>query len=1123
MLSPRVMSKYQSTPANEMPFDFPSVGGGSTDEIMPQGKLAKSNSGTALASQSRRQRLLTNKGSSGDGSSTLALSPGGSVLDRVSMFEAHNKKITISSPTRKAPGSPGAKVAAAVISPERQSDDMKLKLKVEKSITTPTFEEKHNNDTYQSSSKAPSTPTRKSSLSVNVKELKHDSTEKISNSNPLARYSPAGRRSQAVVPENKLISPSEKASVSPFRPPVKYDMTDNKDAASSSSTPSCVKTDISTSSSVVSATSSAGKLERRRKMQQAKMHAANSRANLSLQKSSSSNTPSRSAQKSEVAKKMSLDPLDREGLAKESRNEIALDADLGISLTASPNRQRKMKLAGDLMKKVRKNKGNNKSDDMSAPSQSSKRKVKSTSAFKAGTKSSPMAKAERNKKWEQLNFPDVDLGNKRSSPADEDETPCKSNSNYIVSPSSLPGKRDRSRLNMKEADLSSPFKEYGSDNGFTSTSTPVNDIDAIQSKGQQLESQFDESRDPQKTRRPTSNHKKGLPKTDHYDGNTQSQSSPGQPFSNVGYSSTAQTQHFFAPIVVDGAPNFNFHDEDDETQFNSVSMQDYDKGKSKDSVFDRSPMQNHHSPSASSKGTQDVSSYWFTGTGSPTKVLTDDGRGNGPTFNQMINQPSTFQNAHGIDPNRDDDAESYTGDSIANGSWTGRMRAMKKFEGVKASEAPVDMRMDKRLYRSGSKQNMSTLENSEDYISVANRSLSRISIQQKMACHDAKNGMDEIRNFATEDPKSVGIGLGVAGALCGAIFLGPVGIVLGAASAGVGYKVMQMPEDQRSEVKDSANTAINKLHDSAVAANETIQNSCASACGSDAQGANGDIPTNIGGINPASGTNPFGAPETVTVINNRKKGRSPKQDTKKRGMPLNISNLNPNPHDLVAISISEQPAPNKIRRLTPACCRMGRITPVGQIHSLDPALHPRAWLDVMANAWTSREEKNEAMEEILLLAKHRNHARMLLDEGILDSLMYIIRAFFLDYANTQRQTQSDLPVETYAADLNFLHAKLASNCCVALGKAHCAVAHSQGEEMISATVHVSVPLTKQVAQMLYEVPHHTAVKTNGEGVGGENQEVFKLTTEMSPNQAEALATSVTSLSAGKVELALEEI
>ena len=67
------------------------------------------------------------------------------------------------------------------------------------------------------------------------------------------------------------------------------------------------------------------------------------------------------------------------------------------------------------------------------------------------------------------------------------------------------------------------------------------------------------------------------------------------------------------------------------------------------------------------------------------------------------------------------------------------------------------------------------------------------------------------------------------------------------------------------------------------------------------------------------------------------------------------------------------------RRLVPACCRMERICPLNQIHSLDPSLHPRAWLDVMTSAWTSREEKNEAMEEILILTKDKGHSRMLLE------------------------------------------------------------------------------------------------------------------------------------------------
>lgn len=50
---------------------------------------------------------------------------------------------------------------------------------------------------------------------------------------------------------------------------------------------------------------------------------------------------------------------------------------------------------------------------------------------------------------------------------------------------------------------------------------------------------------------------------------------------------------------------------------------------------------------------------------------------------------------------------------------------------------------------------------------------------------------------------------------------------------------------------------------------------------------------------------------------------------------------------------------------------VARIVPLDQIHSLEPSLQPRAWLDVMASANTTREEKNEGMEEILILAKDK--------------------------------------------------------------------------------------------------------------------------------------------------------
>ena len=62
------------------------------------------------------------------------------------------------------------------------------------------------------------------------------------------------------------------------------------------------------------------------------------------------------------------------------------------------------------------------------------------------------------------------------------------------------------------------------------------------------------------------------------------------------------------------------------------------------------------------------------------------------------------------------------------------------------------------------------------------------------------------------------------------------------------------------------------------------------------------------------------------------------------------------------------------------CCLRPQhhIIPVHQIHSLDPSLQPKAWLDVMSNQFTSSDEKNEAMEEILILVKDLNHSRMFL-------------------------------------------------------------------------------------------------------------------------------------------------
>jgi hypothetical protein len=140
----------------------------------------------------------------------------------------------------------------------------------------------------------------------------------------------------------------------------------------------------------------------------------------------------------------------------------------------------------------------------------------------------------------------------------------------------------------------------------------------------------------------------------------------------------------------------------------------------------------------------------------------------------------------------------------------------------------------------------------------------------------------------------------------------------------------------------------------------------------------------------------------------------------------------------------------------------------------------------------------------------------MMQEGILDSLMYILRAFFQSY--TEKLSQSGkhiIPLEKYMGDPNFFHSKLAANCCVALAKAH----HAGTTEFVDSPYNggLTLPLSRQVAQLLCDMPHHMAVKVPG-AAEGEKKEVFKLTTEMTIQIAEDLAASITALTAGKIEV-----
>ena len=183
-----------------------------------------------------------------------------------------------------------------------------------------------------------------------------------------------------------------------------------------------------------------------------------------------------------------------------------------------------------------------------------------------------------------------------------------------------------------------------------------------------------------------------------------------------------------------------------------------------------------------------------------------------------------------------------------------------------------------------------------------------------------------------------------------------------------------------------------------------------------------------------------------------------------------------------------------------------RIVPVGQIHGLDPGAQPRAWVDVMASAITSEDEKNEAMEEILILAKDKRRARKFLDEGILDSIMWILSRYFDKLNNKGKDTNWANPVITVG---EIKSARLAANCCVTLGKSHCAAIHTEGDLLLmSLYERGTVPEERQVAQMLHEVPHHARVtKAADPTIVDPLKEVFALK-QMTLPQAEELAGTI---------------
>lgn len=159
---------------------------------------------------------------------------------------------------------------------------------------------------------------------------------------------------------------------------------------------------------------------------------------------------------------------------------------------------------------------------------------------------------------------------------------------------------------------------------------------------------------------------------------------------------------------------------------------------------------------------------------------------------------------------------------------------------------------------------------------------------------------------------------------------------------------------------------------------------------------------------------------------------------------------------------------------------------------------------MLASVAASYDEKMEAMEEILILAKDKSRARLFVEEGILDSIMWTL--------TKHMETSNPEPDEVRAA-------KLAAGVCLRLGKAYCAAMHTDGDLMLmSLYERGSVPEERQLAQMLAEVPFHVrVVNTSGANqTGGSDDGVptFALT-QMTLQQAEEFAKLVKQLADGQ--------
>jgi hypothetical protein len=401
----------------------------------------------------------------------------------------------------------------------------------------------------------------------------------------------------------------------------------------------------------------------------------------------------------------------------------------------------------------------------------------------------------------------------------------------------------------------------------------------------------------------------------------------------------------------------------------------------------------------------------------------------------------------------------------------------------------------------------------------------------------------------------------VGAATLGCILIGPVGLLLGAAAVGIGVGVMQIPEEQRSNMAEKATEAMSKVQEQVLNASEVLSTSCATTykdsgiadhipaemskfCAvseDDVDPVNTIAPdiksqdseaVRLDQVTGTCGGGVVGSSDLPKLKNHdARKPASPSQSRSMRSKKVACLR-----HGMSCSSsvLSVSGFRTDHFKLFAARCVIVRIVPVYQIHGLDPSSQPRAWLDVLASADTSNDEKTEAMEEILILAKDKQRARIFLEvglsvflifcrvtaylrfpdpnvrsqEGILDSIMWMLSRYFekLNKKQTDQWANPEITIEEKNA------ATLAATCCVTLGKAHCAAIHTEGDLLLmSMYERGTVPEERQLAQMLYEVPHHARItKTIDPTVVDPSMEVFALK-QLTLPQAEDLAKSVKEL------------